>query len=133
MSAQRKPGWDRRADNEVLYGGDVLLTVSESKDAAVILTTYIPSMPQRFTSLEVREDGAYLHRSDGQEVRFETDPLLAEMAAEIGSVRIEEVELAGGGRRFTRNEVYAIPALAADRPVTGPSDSEPLSAPSFGM
>ena len=71
MSAQRQSGWDRRADNEVLYGGDVLLTVSENEDAAVILTSSIPSMPQRFTSLEVREDGAYLRRVDGQDVRFD--------------------------------------------------------------
>jgi hypothetical protein len=133
MSAQRQPGWDRRADNEVLYGGDVLLTVSENEDAAVILTSSIPSMPQRFTSLEVREDGAYLRRVDGQDIRFDTDPLLAEMAAEIGSVRVEEVELAHGGRRFERNEVYEIPVLAADRPVTGPSEVDPMAAPRFGM
>lgn len=133
MSAHRKPGWDRRADNEVLYGGEVLLSVSDDRDAAVILTSSIPSMPQRFVSLEVREDGAYLRRTDGQDVPFATDPLLAEMAAEIGCVRIEEIELTHGTGRYTRNDVYEVPVLMTDMPVAGPSEACPMPSPGFGM
>lgn len=133
MSAHRKPNWDRRADNEVLYGGEVLLSVSDGRDAAVILTSSIPSMPQRFVSLEVREDGAYLRRTDGQDVPFATDPLLAEMAAEIGRVRIEEIEMSNGGGRYSRNAVYEIPVAMTDMPVAGPSEACPMPAPGFGM
>ena len=130
MSAHNKPLWDRRADNEVLYGGDAMLSISDDGSAAVLLTSSIPSMPQRFVSLEVGDDGAYLRRSDGQDVRFTADPLLAEAAAEIGSVRIEEVDLQGSGP-FRRNEIYSVPVMMADAPVAGPPEQH--LSPAFCM
>lgn len=130
MSAHNKPGWDRRADNEVLYGGDAMLSISDDRTTAVLLTSSIPSMPQRFVSLEVVEDSAYLRRSDGQDVRFTTDPLLAEMAAEIGKVQIEEVDLQGAGA-FRRHEIYSVPVTMVDAPVAGPPEQH--LSPAFVM
>ncbi|GJD87759.1 hypothetical protein BHAOGJBA_1264 [Methylobacterium hispanicum] len=130
MSAHNKPHWDRRADNEVLYGGDAMLSISDDGRAAVLLTSSIPSMPQRFVSLDVGDDGPCLRRSDGQDVRFTTDPLLAEMAAGIGFVRIEEVDLQGAGN-FRRNEVYSVPVVMAAVPVAGPLEQH--LSPALGM
>lgn len=130
MSAHNKPGWDRRADNEVLYGGYAMLSISDDGATAVLLTSSIPSMPQRFVSLEVVEDSAYLRRSDGQDVRFTTDPLLAEMAVEIGTVRIEEVDLQGAGT-FRRHEIYSVPVTMAEVPVAGPPEQH--LSPAFSM
>lgn len=130
MSAHNKPGWDRRADNEVLYGGDALLSIGDDGSMALLLTSFIPSMPQRFVSLEVTEDGAYLRRSDGQDVRFSADPLLAEAAAEIGTVRIEEVNLQGADP-FRRTEIYIVPVVMADIPMAGPVEQH--LSPAFGM